>query len=113
MDESNGSVPISLGLESELRAYVLECGTVDFDAYLFPSETGTPYDPKNYLNRKLKPLAAAANIEGVNFQALRRTCATHFQNHGGVKDVQALLRHTSPEITLKHYQKGKRPVVTV
>jgi integrase len=78
---------------------------VDPSAYLFPSEAGTPYDPKNYLNRRLKQLAKSAKVPGVNFQVLRRTCATHFPNHGKVKDTQALLRHRNPAVTLKHYQK--------
>lgn len=29
----------------------------------------------------------------------------HFQQHGKLKDTQALLRHTTPAVTLKHYQK--------
>lgn len=118
--ESNGVVPIAASLEVELRAFILECGFTDPGQYLFPSEAGTPYDPKNYLNRKLKPLGVAAGIlvyerttkkgkkiktSGLNFQILRRTCATHFQKHGEIKDTQTLLRHTSPTITLKHYQK--------
>jgi integrase len=36
---------------------------------------------------------------------LRRTTGTHFQKHGKVKDTQALLRHSNPLTTLKHYQK--------
>jgi hypothetical protein len=43
---------------------------------------------------------------GLNFQILRRTCPTHFQKHGEIKDTQALLRHTSATVTLKHYQKS-------
>ncbi|MGI9069739.1 MAG: tyrosine-type recombinase/integrase [Bryobacteraceae bacterium] len=104
-EESNGIVPMSPALEGELRAYASRFGVVDPAAYLFPSEAGTPYDPKNYLNRKLKPLARSAKVENVNFQVLRRTCATHFQNFGKVKDTQALLRHTNAAVTLKHYQK--------
>jgi integrase len=104
-EESNGFVPMAPALEQELRAYASHAGIVDPAAYLFPSEAGTPYDPKNYLNRKLKPLARSAKVPGVNFQVLRRTCATHFQNFGKVKDTQALLRHTNAAVTLKHYQK--------
>jgi integrase len=118
--ESNGVVPVSASLETEFRDYIAACGFNDPAQYLFPSDKGTPYDPKNYLNRILKPLGVRAGVlvyerttkrgkkiktSGLNFQILRRTCATHFQNHGGVKDVQALLRHTRPEISLKHYQK--------
>ena len=72
-EESNGFVPMAPALEQELRAYASRAGIVD---RLIPSssEAGTPYDPKNYLNRKLKPLAKVAKVPGVNFQVLRRMC---------------------------------------
>lgn len=104
-EESNGFVPMAPALEEELRAYASRFGIVEPAAYLFASKAGTPYDAKNYLNRKLKPLATRAKVPGVNFQVLRRTCATQFQNYGKVKDTQALLRHASAAVTLKHYQK--------
>jgi integrase len=83
-------------LEAELRAYIEVFKIVEPTAYLFPSDVGAPYDPHNYLARKLKSLAKRAQVAGVNFQVFRRTCATHFQEYGGkVKDAQALLRHTN------------------
>src|ERR1700704_3923118 len=43
----------------------------------------------------------------VNFQVLRRTCATLF---GAIakdpRDTQAQLRHADPSVTLRHYQKS-------
>lgn len=55
----------------------------------------------------LKPLGASLDpkITGITHQAMRRTCATHFQKHGGVKDAQTQLRHARPETTLTFYQK--------
>jgi integrase len=35
----------------------------------------------------------------LTYQALRRTCATHFQKHGKPRDIQAQLRHTKLEMT--------------
>jgi integrase len=62
---------------------------------LFPTEAGTPFRIGNYLKRVLKPLANKAGIHDFTYQALRRTCATYFQRHGGPRDVQAHLRHTN------------------
>ena len=39
----------------------------------------------------------------VNFRAFRRTCATWFQKVGGPKDVQAQMRHTTPNMTFGVY----------
>ena len=67
--------------------------------FLFPRERGTPYRIGNYLKRHLKPLARKAGIADFTFQATRRTCATHFQRHGGPKDAQAHLRHSRLAMT--------------
>ncbi|HTF63307.1 MAG TPA: tyrosine-type recombinase/integrase [Edaphobacter sp.] len=122
---SVGDVPLPPEFESELRAYILEEKIEDL---LFPSEAGTPISPENYLDRGLKKLGVLAGIDvksrlvtitrgkkkgqtrevltsALNHQVLRRTTATHFQKHGQIKDTQALLRHSEPETTLKHYQK--------
>jgi integrase len=109
-EESDGYVPLSPGLQDEFSGYIFARRIDDPKAYLFPSKTGTPYDPKNYLNRHLKPLAKKAGVPGVNFQVFRRTAATHSQNYGAkVKDTQALLRHANATVTLKHYQKSMEP----
>jgi integrase len=88
---------------------------------IFPSRNGTPMNSKNFLRRHIWPAAVRAGImterpkklpkgtrwidrsTSVNFQAFRRTCATWFQKHGGVKDTQAHLRHSTPVTTMKHY----------
>ena len=48
---------------------------------VFPNEAGRPFRLGNYLKRYLKPLAKQAGIKDMTYQALRRTCATHFQKH--------------------------------
>jgi integrase len=40
----------------------------------------------------------------MTYQALRRTCATHFQRHGTPRDTQAQMRHSSMRMT-NWYQK--------
>lgn len=67
--------------------------------FLFPTSRGTPHRVGNYLRRILKPLAKTAGIPDFTFQACRRTCATHFQRHGGVRDAQAHLRHAALAVT--------------
>ena len=73
--------------------------------FLFPSEVGTAMSHDNYLDRKLKRFAKEAGIPRLNFQILRRTTATYFQNFGQVKDTQRLLRHKDAATTLNNYQK--------
>ena len=110
---STGRVPLTPTLEAAIRSFIKDEKLTDL---LFPSTTGTPMSHDNYLDRVLKPLGVKAGIDvfvadngepdsKLNFQVLRRTTATHFQRHGKVKDVQALLRHDDAATTLKHYQK--------
>ena len=51
----------------------------------------------------LKPIAKAAGLEGVTFQALRRTFATLMQKCGTIKAAQAQVRHASAALTLGTY----------
>jgi integrase len=101
---SAGYVAISSGLQRELEDWLrLRDAQAPWRArkdkktmgLLFPSETGTPFRIGNYLKRVLKPLALQAGIPDLTYQALRRTCATYFQRHGGPRDIQAHLRHTN------------------
>jgi len=51
----------------------------------------------------LKKLAEELGLAKLNFQVLRRTIATLAQKKGGVKDVQAVLGHSRPDITAEVY----------
>ena len=107
---SRAYVTISQGLQEELemwiqarkqsRPYHLTTESAGLESsLLFPSETGTAFRLGNYLKRYLKPLAKRAGISDMTYQALRRTCATHFQKHGKPRDIQAQLRHSRLEMT--------------
>ena len=88
----------------------------------FPAPKGGPWSAQNYLNRVLKPAAVRAGVgllkrqsrkgavvesTDVNFQVLRRTCATLFGAKAkDPRDTQAQLRHADPTVTLRHYQKS-------
>jgi integrase len=105
---SRAYVGISKGLQEELdiwiqarrqqRPYHAKASSAPSDL-LFPSETGTLFRLGNYLKRYLKPLAKKTGISDMTYQALRRTCATHFQKHGKPRDIQAQLRHSKLEMT--------------
>ena len=120
-EASEASVYIPPDLQIEMRGW-LECSAPDPRAWLFPSPKGRPWGSQNYLNRVLKPAATRAGVgvfkrrtrkgdevesTDVNFQVLRRTCATLF---GAIakdpRDTQAQLRHADPSVTLRHYQKS-------
>ncbi len=74
------------------------------DALIFPTESGTPMRPENWLRRRVKPIAVAVGITvPVNFQVLRRTFATNAQGFGDVKSVQSHLRHSDVSTTLGVY----------
>lgn len=75
------------------------------EALIFPSESGTPMRPENWMRRRLKPHALTAGITTpVNFQVMRRTFATNAPEHGtNPKDVAAHLRHSNVGTTLNHY----------
>ncbi len=95
-------VVIPHDLEREIRDWIRTQG-IKHDGWLFPGARGrTPIDPSNYLERVLQPLAETVGINDLNYQALRRTCATYFRSN--VKGAQQQLRHASPNVTAKHYQ---------
>jgi integrase len=120
-DASDASVYIPPDLQAEMRAW-LEWVDPDPRAWLFPAAMGGPWSAQNYLNRVLKPAAVRAGIgvftrqsgkgdpvqsTDVNFQVLRRTCATLFGAKAkDPRDTQAQLRHADPTVTLRHYQKS-------
>jgi hypothetical protein len=100
--ESMAAVWIPESLRKDIDEWVSGMGP---NALLFPSETATPILPHNYLSRVLKPAAEKAGLTGVNHRVFRRTCGTLMQAMRALKDVQAHLRHSSPDVTLRHYVK--------
>jgi len=59
----------------------------------------------NILVRHIKPAARELGIGWVNWQVLRRSCATWLQQAGvDVKDAQGLLRHSRASTTQDVYQ---------
>ena len=120
-DASDASLYIPPDLQVELRGW-LECLGPDPRGWLLPAPKGGPWLSQNYLNHVLKPAAIRARVgifrrqtgkgkevesTDVNFQVLRRTCATLFGAKAkDPRDTQAQLRHADPTVTLRHYQKS-------
>jgi integrase len=66
---------------------------------------GAPMRDNNILVRHIKPAAGELGIGWVNWQVLRRSCATWLQQAGvDVKDAQGLLRHSRASTTQDIYQ---------
>ena len=91
-EASEASVFVPPDLQIEMRGW-LECLAQDPRAWLFPSPKGRPWGWQDYLNLVLKPAAIRARVgvftrrtrkgdeiesTDVNFQVLRRACATLF-----------------------------------
>ena len=58
------------------------------------------------LQRKARKCEEVESTD-VNFQVMRRTCATLFGAKAkDPRDTQAQLRHSDPSVTLRHYQKS-------
>ena len=66
---------------------------------------GAPMRDNNILARHIKPAGRKLKLDFVNWQVLRRSCATWLQQAGvDVKDAQGLLRHSRASTTQDVYQ---------
>lgn len=66
---------------------------------------GAPMRDNGILSRHIKPAARKLGIGWVNWQVLRRSCATWMQQAGvDVKDAQGLMRHSRASTTQDIYQ---------
>lgn len=77
--------------------------SISHDGLIFPNLSGRPLDPDNYREDFFNPAMQAAGLGGITLQICRRSCATYMQKHGGVKDIQAHLRHAQASTTLNEY----------
>jgi integrase len=118
-EASNAFVWLPQTLAVELDFWMEGMRDQRSEAFLFASrsERGTPMSANNFLKRALQKAGERARTvmrnEGIDVpdhflmnlthQALRRTCATHMQHKGSIKDVQAHLRHAQPNVTAEVY----------
>jgi integrase len=117
--ESENGVAIPESLEEEIRMWIAS-QKLSGDQFLFPAANGQPFHPKNYLRRILRRVVAKPGakynkkigdfdrddllISDLDYQAMRRTCATYFRNN--LTAAQRQLRHSTPIVTAKHYRKA-------
>jgi integrase len=99
---SKRSIP--LGAKSiEILAARKPAG-VNPDALVFGTDTGTPLDRHNLVNRQLKPTCKKLGLTGVSWHWLRHANATLLDAVGTpLGTVQALLGHSSSAITRDVY----------
>ena len=77
---------------------------IDSEALVFATGHGTPFCRRNLLNRQLAPTCKRLGIEGVTWHWLRHANATLLDAVGTpLGTVQALLGHSSAEITREIY----------
>jgi integrase len=104
------TVYLPQGLANELWLWKQECPDPWPEGFIFPNSRkrkGAKMNgfirTDNYRARVFKKLAAELGLPKLNFQVLRRTIATLAQTKGSVKDVQAILGHSKPDITATVY----------
>ena len=74
------------------------------DALVFSTQAGTAYDRHNLVNRQLKPTCKKLGLKDVGWHWLRHANATLLDSVGTpLGTVQALLGHSSSEITREVY----------
>jgi integrase len=101
-NSSNASVVLPPRLQRELGDWLRSHPGAPSDL-LFPNRVGRPKNRQNELDRVLKPAAKRAGLGKVTFQMLRRTFSTLVQKIGGLKDIQAQMRHARPDTTASIY----------
>jgi len=88
-----------------LRRYPAVKSSGPADLVFQSVKTGAPMRDNIILVRHIKPAAERLGIPWVNWQVLRRSCATWLQQAGvDVKDAQGLLRHSRASTTQDVYQ---------
>src|SRR5437588_8545743 len=77
---------------------------VNPEALVFATRTGTPFERHNLVNKQLKPTLKKLGLVGVSWHWLRHANATLLDAVGTpLGTVQALLGHSSSEITREVY----------
>ncbi len=104
------TVHLPEGLADALRRWRQESPDPSPEAFIFPNarkrngaSTNGFIRTENYRARVLKSLGRQLGLPKLNFQVLRRTVATLAQKKGGVKDIQAVLGHSKPDMTAGVY----------
>jgi len=101
-NRSRRTVPLGTQGAHILAAHKPEA--CDPEGLVFAARNGPPLDRRNLLNRQLKPTCKKLKLEGVTWYWLRHATATLLNSAGAsLGTIQALLGHSSPEITRDVY----------
>jgi len=105
--QSRGYVALPASLRTSLAQWKAIQKPTSENDFIFPNTRGGVHRLDNYRADVLRPalnrVAEETGIRGIDFRACRRTCATHLSQYGGVKEVQAHLRHYGATTTLEVY----------
>jgi integrase len=98
------SVPLDLGLVSELRRWHRETEWPDAEALVFSALNGQPLRQENIRRRVLRPAAEEVDASWAGFHTFRHTVASLlFARGASAVQVQRWLGHHSPAFTLSVY----------
>ena len=118
LDEPNPKllqVAVPDGLTEELMTY-FNHGDIS-GQYIFSNSDGGPLHKENLLHRVFQRMRKKLGLRQLNFQTLRRTCATLAQHAGSIRDISTHLRHRSPSVTAIEYTmdipEGTREAVNI
>jgi integrase len=96
-------IPVEPDLLAALRRWRLACPASELDL-VFPTPAGAPQHRSNVLRYGLYPALRRAGLRRVNMHSLRHSFASALIGGGAsVAEVQALLGHANPAITLRTY----------
>lgn len=103
---SLGYAALPTSVELQLKHWKEQCRDAGPRAFIFAGRARQPIMRWDWDKQVLKRIAADAGIDGVTFQALRRTTTTLMQKVGTAKDVQSQMRHSSPVLTIGTYMQA-------
>ncbi len=106
------TIPISTRLVSTLKVWKLRCpvGAADL---VFPAPDGRPNHRATVTRRGLRPALDRAKLRHVTFHSLRHSFASALLAGGApITEVQHLLGHANPAITLRVYSHWFKDVET-
>jgi len=96
-ESSDRYIPIPAALLGRLR-------TLGDGEWIFRTAVGTPLDPKNAMNRHLRPAATVLGIKLGGWHSFRHTFSTRLLKKHPAKVVSEILGHGDIETTLSIYQ---------
>jgi hypothetical protein len=100
-------VAIPTELQSDLNEWKKWCPDPSPDAWMFPSRANTPLNAKNWYDRVLVPSGRAIGLSALSYHWFRRGHATEAHQLGTVdKNIQAQMRHGSPNVTRQIYMQN-------